>query len=114
MAIYHAAKDTFDDLVHTDYAVVDFYGDYCPACVELAPVFAAAAADYAVLRFIKVNTSQERELADRFQIHYIPTTIYFRNGAPVLRDVGSMERETLDHYIAALLYDSPAPQDRRH
>ncbi len=110
MAILHATKDNFDELIRTDYAVVDFYGDFCGACVELAPIFTAASNDYAVLRFLKVNTSEERELSERFDIHYIPTTIYFRNGEPVHRAVGSMDRETLDQFIAALLYEYPAPE----
>lgn len=110
MAILHATKENFDELLNTEYAIVDFYGDFCGACVELAPIFTAASNDYGVLRFIKVNTSVERELSERFGIHYIPTTIYFRNGQPVFRDVGSMDRETLDRFIAALLYEYPVPE----
>ena len=110
MAIFHGTKENFDKLLDTDYAVVDFYGTFCGACVELAPIFTAASNDYGVLHFIKVNTSEERELAERFDIHYIPTTIYFRNGQPVNRAVGSMDRETLDKFIASLLYEYPAPE----
>ncbi len=110
MAIVHATKENFDSLVNTDYAVVDFYGDFCAPCRELAPILAAASNDYAGLRFLKVNTSEERELAGRFEIRYVPTTVYFRNGEPVFRDVGSMNRETLDKFIAALLYEYPVPE----
>lgn len=110
MAIFHATKDNFDELANTDYAIVDFYGTFCGACVELAPIYTAASNDYGVLRFIKVNTSDERELGERFDIHYIPTTIYFRNGREVNRAVGSMDRETLDRFIASLLYEYPAPE----
>ncbi len=110
MAIFHATKDNFDELLNTEYAIVDFYGDFCGACVELAPIFTAASNDYAALRFIKVNTSVERELSERFDIHYIPATIYFRNGEPVARAVGSMSREKLDQFIASLLYEYPAPE----
>ncbi len=45
MAIVHATKENFDSLVNTDYAVVDFYGDFCGACVELAPILTAASND---------------------------------------------------------------------
>ena len=110
MAILHATKDNFDELVNTDYAIVDFYGDFCGACVELAPIFAAAGSDYGVLRFIKVNTSEERELSERFNIHYIPCTIYFRGGKEVNRAVGFMGRETMDKMVAALLYEYPFPE----
>lgn len=110
MAIYHGTKDNLDELLKADYAVVDFYGDFCGACVELAPIFTAASNDYGVIRFIKVNTSVERELSERFDIHYIPTTIYFRNGEPVARAVGYMPRETLDQFIASMLYEYPTPE----
>lgn len=110
MAIFQGTKENFDKLLDTDYAIVDFYGTFCGACVELAPIFTAASNDYGVLRFIKVNTSRERALGERFDIHYIPTTIYFRNGKPVNRAVGSMDRETLDKFIASLLYEYPAPE----
>ena len=33
-----AARENFDSLVNTDYAVVDFYGDFCVPCRELAPI----------------------------------------------------------------------------
>ena len=110
MAIIHATKETFDALVNTDYAVVDFYGDFCAPCRELAPILTAASNDYAVLRFIKVNTTEERELSERFEIRYVPTTMYFRNGRSVFQDVGAMDRETLDKFIAALLYEYPVPE----
>jgi len=110
MAIFHGTTDNLDELLKTDYAIADFYGTYCGACVELAPIFTAASNDYAVLRFIKVNTSEEWELSKRFDIHYIPTTIYFRNGEPVARAVGFMPRETLDGFIASLLYEYPTPE----
>lgn len=110
MAIFHATKDNLDELLNTEYAIADFYGDFCGACVELAPIFTAASNDYGVLRFIKVNTSEERELSERFDIHYIPCTIYFRGGKEVNRAVGSMDRETLDKFIASLLYEYPAPE----
>lgn len=110
MAIFHATKDSFDELVNTDYAIVDFYGDFCGACVELAPIFTAASNDYGVLRFAKVNTSVERELSERFDIHYIPCTIFFCDGKEVNRAVGSMDRETLNGFIASLLYGYPAPE----
>lgn len=110
MAIYHGTKDNFDELLNTDYAVVDFYGDFCGACVKLEPIFAAASSDYAGIRFIKVNTSVERKLSERFDIHYIPATFFFRKGEPVAQAVGYMGRKTLDKFIASMLYEYPAPE----
>ena len=37
--VYEATSKNIDELLQTDYAVVDFYGDHCGACVALAPVY---------------------------------------------------------------------------
>lgn len=104
MAVYEATIENFDQLVDTDYAVVDFYGDHCGYCVMLEPIYTAASNDYRMLRFIRVNTSKYPELAQRFQIQPIPDLLFFRNGALFHRNLGYVDRESLDKHIATLLY----------
>lgn len=104
MAVYEAAAETFDALLDTDYAVVDFYGTFCGPCRAMAPVFEAAGDDFPGLRFIKVNVDRQRELADRFRIESVPTLLFFRSGRQVHEAVGCMSREQLDGHIAGLLY----------
>ena len=104
MAVYEANEQNFDQLLDTDYAVVDFYGDHCGPCKLLAPVYGEAAADLAMLRFIKVSTDQCRGLAERFDIHLVPTLMFFRNGKAIHTCKGAMDRETLNGHLAKLLY----------
>ena len=37
MAVIEATPENFDQLVQTEYAMVDFYGDHCGACDFTAP-----------------------------------------------------------------------------
>ena len=39
MAIIEATTATFDELINTEDAVVDCYGDFCGACVILEPIY---------------------------------------------------------------------------
>lgn len=104
MAVYEATEKNFDELLNTEYAVVDFYGDHCGPCKMLAPVYNEASNDLAMLRFIKVSTDQCRELAKRFDIHLVPTLLFFRDGRAVHACKGAMDRKTLNEHLAKLLY----------
>lgn len=104
MAVYEATSKNIDELLQTDYAVIDFYGDHCGACVVLEPVYNEASNDLAMIRFIKANVDQDRELGERFNIKALPTLLFFRNGQVVHKGSGAMERKTLNSHIAKMLY----------
>ena len=102
--VYGATNQNIDELLKTDYAVVDFYGDHCGACVVLAPVYNEASNDLAMLRFIKANVDQDRELGERFHIKALPTLLGFRNGELVLEDGGAKDQAALYEMLGKLLY----------
>ena len=104
MAIIEATAATFDELINTEYAVVDCYGDFCGACVILEPIYHEMASDLSGIRFMQINITQEQEIATKYGVNAMPTLLYFRNGKEVARSLGSMEREELHKYIATMLY----------
>lgn len=104
MAVYEATSKNIDELLQADYAVIDFYGDHCGACVVLEPVYNEASNDLAMIRFIKANVDQDRALGERFNIKALPTLLFFRNGEVVHKDGGAMDRQTLNTHIAKMLY----------
>ena len=104
MSIIEATAETFDQLIDTEYAVVDCYGDHCGACVILEPVYHEMASDLSGIRFMQINITQEWEIGERFGVDAMPTLLYFRNGKEVARSVGSMERQMLHKYIGEMLY----------
>lgn len=104
MAVIEANEKNFDELVQGEYAVVDFYGDHCGACVFTAPYFRSASDEMAFIDFIKVNTSAYPSLAKRFDIKSLPTFIYFEKGKPVHKSIGGMDTKMINKQIAELLY----------
>lgn len=61
--------------------IVDFQGDYCPACRQAAPLFAEAAEQSrGMVRFGSLDTQRNNDIASQFNIRYIPTFIIFYPG----------------------------------
>ena len=84
--------------------VVEFYSDSCAACKRLAPQLAKLeAAHEGALDVVKVNTTFEEELAQRFDILSAPTLLLFRAGEEVARSVGFKRLEELEEWVGAFL-----------
>jgi thioredoxin 1 len=83
------------------FAVVDFWAPWCAPCRAFAPVFAAAAAKYPDIRFAKVNTEAEQQLAANFNIRSIPTLMIFRDNVIVFAEAGALPASALDQVLGA-------------
>jgi len=87
-------------------AVVDFYADWCAPCRQLEPILARLEREYAGrIAFFRVNVDLVRELAQRYDIRYLPTLVLFRDGAPADRVVGLPPESKLRRRLEQLLAD---------
>ena len=70
--------------------LVDFWAPWCGPCRMMAPEFERAAAQLEpAVRLVKVNVDQEPALAQRFQVHSIPTLLLAFQGREVARAAGA-------------------------
>jgi len=84
--------------------VVDFWAAWCGPCKTMAPAFEQAAQELEPsVRFAKVNTETENELAGRFNIRSIPTIVLFKNGHELARHSGAAGKNEIVQWIRGLL-----------
>lgn len=60
---------------------VDFYADWCGPCNMIAPTIEALSEEYAgKVKFVKINVDNNQQLAMKYDIMSIPTSIMFEKG----------------------------------
>ena len=71
-----------DEVVKEDHpVVVDFYADWCGPCKIIEQVMHKLSDEYqGRVKFVKVDTDANQELAVQFGIMSIPTVMFFSKG----------------------------------
>ncbi len=61
--------------------LVDFYADWCGPCKIIEPIIGQLSKEYdGKVKFVKIDTDANQELAVQFGIMSIPTVMFFSNG----------------------------------
>ncbi|MDA4117579.1 MAG: thioredoxin [Thaumarchaeota archaeon] len=85
-------------------AVVDFYADWCGPCRMVSPIIEQLSQEYAGrVKFAKVNTDENPEIAMKYGIMSIPTIIVFKNGQVAATVIGAGPAATYKQKIDAAL-----------
>jgi thioredoxin 1 len=102
----HVTDGTFDKTILQSPipTIVDFWAPWCGPCRMVAPTLDKLAKEYSgKLLVAKVNTDENPEWAQKFNVQGIPTMLFVANGKVIHRQVGALPEPILRDVVAQFL-----------
>ena len=104
MATVTLNKDNFESTItDNDTVIVDFWASWCGPCMQFGPVYEAASEEYGDIVFGKVDTEDQQELAQSFNIRSIPTLMVFRDNVLLFNQPGALPKEMFVDLIGQVM-----------
>ncbi|KKP47480.1 MAG: Thioredoxin [Candidatus Woesebacteria bacterium GW2011_GWA1_33_30] len=91
MALIKITDSSFDQdvLKSTLPVLVDFYADWCGPCKMAEPILDELSEIYkGKLNLVKINVDENQATSGKYGVMSIPTTILFKDGIEIGRQVG--------------------------
>jgi len=105
----HVTDEAFEKVVLQSPlpVVVDFWAPWCGPCRMVAPVLDKLAGEYqGRLLIAKVNTDDNPQWAQKYEVRGIPTMIFVAQGKLVHRQVGALPepylRDIVEEFLGAV------------
>ncbi len=94
-------KDTYTvEVEQADkLVVIDFFSPWCRPCKAMEPVLDEIAAERDDIKLVKVDASEEGELAQKFGVMGAPTFVALRNGEKIDMVSGLRSKEFMLDWI---------------
>jgi thioredoxin 1 len=106
MATFNIGDADFEEKVVKSAApvLVDFWAPWCGPCRMAEPVLEELSEQYkGKVEIAKINVDDHQENAQKFGVMSIPTTILFREGKEVGRQVGFAGKQAFEDLIKKVL-----------
>jgi thioredoxin 1 len=80
--------------------LVDFWAPWCGPCKMAGPVLEELSKDYnGKVEIVKINVDENKDMPGKYSIMSIPTTILFKGGQEIGRQVGFQGKEKFEELI---------------
>ena len=91
----------FGDLIASEKLIlVDFFATWCGPCKAMSPAIAAIGKEVqGKARVLNLDIDRSPTMSSLYQVQAVPTFIIFKNGEPVWRHSGMLDKQSLQHKL---------------
>ena len=88
---------TFNEIIQSEKPVlVDFFAEWCGPCKMMAPILRDVKQELGdAATIVKVDVDANPQAANEFQVRGVPTLIIFKEGKPLWRQSGVVQKAGL-------------------
>lgn len=80
--------------------VIDFWAEWCGPCRIFTPIIEDVEKEYTgKVKFVKLNTDENQEVAAKYNVMSIPTIFLFEKGQVKAMSVGAIPKEQVKKWL---------------
>ncbi|MGC8687863.1 MAG: thioredoxin [Candidatus Micrarchaeia archaeon] len=84
--------------------VIDMWAEWCGPCRIYSPIFDELSKDYeGKIKFVRLNVDNNPEIAEKYNIMSIPTTLVFVNGKVKAAQIGAMPKDMVKKWLDKII-----------
>lgn len=97
--------ESFQQIITGDLPVlVDFHAEWCGPCKAMAPAIQAIGKEVqGRARVLKIDVDRNPAVSAQYQVQAVPTLIIFKQGRPVWRQAGMVDKQTLQQKLLSFV-----------